>query len=87
MQLLLLLTALWTSEAASDTAPGGVPCDTVAQCWLDPAGKAIKRPVKYAGRRIPQGDCSGKLVWARHRLLCLEHRCESIPIADMCLGP
>jgi hypothetical protein len=83
MQLLLILTALWTSDAR----PGDVSCDTVAQCWLDPSGNAIKRPRKYAGRPLPHGDCSGKLVWARHRLLCKEHRCLSIEIADMCLRP
>jgi hypothetical protein len=86
MQLLLLLTALWASDAAPD-APADLSCETVAQCWLDPAGNAIRRPQKYAGRPLPHGDCSGKLVWARHRLLCLRHRCQSIPMADMCLMP
>jgi hypothetical protein len=87
MQLLLLLTALWASDATSDAAPAGVSCETVAQCWLDPAGNAIRRPKKFSGRPLPHGDCSGRLVWARHRLLCLRHRCQSIPMADMCLVP
>lgn len=88
VQLLLILAALWSSDARSANAQSSdVPCDTVAQCWLDPAGNAIKRPSKYVGRSLPHGDCSAKLVWARHKLLCEEHRCVSIEIADMCLRP
>ncbi len=82
MQLLLLLTALWMSDGGVSE----IPCNTVAQCWLDDAGHAIRRPKKYAGRSLPRADCQGNLLWARYRLLCVQHRCESLFVGDMCLA-
>ena len=62
----------------------GAACKTVAECWLDDSGKAIKRPAKLKGRKLPAGNCGSNLLWLRNRLSCDDNVCVSKHVGDMC---
>jgi hypothetical protein len=69
------------------TAPDGgveIPCQTVADCWLDVNGKAIKRPASKRGHPLPRGDCGNFKVWLRTQLTCEEHVCKAEHVGDKC---
>ena len=76
------LLVLWL--LAADPVKSDVPCETVAQCWLDDDGKAIARPKSKKGRPLPKGNCGKNLFWLRHRLTCEEGVCVSQFIGDKC---
>ena len=78
-----MLLALFLS-APADAGSSGVSCQTAEECWLDPDGKAIKRPAKFRGRQHPRGDCGKNLVWLRNRLSCEENICVVTHIGDKC---
>ena len=62
-----------------------VPCKTVAECWLDGAGKPIARPKKFKGKPLPKGECSSRgLLWLRNKLSCEENVCRAEFVGDMC---
>jgi hypothetical protein len=63
-----------------------VPCQTVADCWLDPRGVPIARPKKFKGQKLPRGDCERKLVWLRYQLSCSPQKqvCEAVFRGDRC---
>jgi hypothetical protein len=61
-----------------------VPCQTVADCWLDAASKPIARPKKFRGKPVPRGDCGRKLQWLRTRLACEQNLCTALDIGDKC---
>ncbi len=80
--MLRVLLALFLS--ASPDGGAGVPCDSVAQCWLDEGGKAIARPKKLRGRPLPKGDCGPNLLWLRNRLTCEDRVCTAVHVGDRC---
>ena len=61
-----------------------VPCETVAECWLDDEGQPIARPKKLRGKPVPKGDCGKKKLWLRNRLSCEESLCTVAHIGDKC---
>lgn len=73
-----------TADPAAAPAPPPVACQTVADCWLDSDGHAIRRPKQHAKKPIPRGDCGKRLLWLRHRLSCEENVCVAIRIGDKC---
>lgn len=84
--MLLSLSLLLMLAQAPDAgaAPAPVACKTVADCWLDYDGQAIKRPVKQRGKALPKGDCRAKKVWLRYQLRCEKKVCTSTYVADQC---
>lgn len=79
----LLLALLLAAEPDPRTV-STVRCETVAQCWLDPSGKPIARPKKFARRPLPRGDCGKNLVWLRNVLTCEEQVCVARFVGDAC---
>ena len=61
-----------------------VPCQTVADCWLDALGAPIARPAKQKGKAVPRGDCGKKLIWLQNRLSCEKNFCAATHIGDRC---
>ena len=61
-----------------------VPCQTVADCWLDADSRPIARPKKLRGKPIPKGDCGRKLQWLRHKLACEQNVCTVTNVGDGC---
>jgi hypothetical protein len=90
IQRCIVWAVLGTSALArADTATPapaaeGAPCETVADCWLDPTGRPIKRPARFRRRPIPRGDCEKNILWLRHRLTCDQQRCTATFIGDTC---
>ena len=61
-----------------------VPCQTVAECWMDPDAKPIKRPKQHRGKPVPRGDCGRSLQWLRNRLACQQGVCTVTHVGDRC---
>jgi hypothetical protein len=80
-----LIVVLWLSAALADeSVPSAPPCKSIADCWLDDGGKAIARPKKFRGKRVPRGDCGMHLLWLQNHLACDEGRCVATHIGDRC---
>jgi hypothetical protein len=80
----LLADATPPPAEAKPSPPAAVACETVADCWLDDSGAAIKRPKRHRGKPIPRGDCGARILWLRHKLTCEEKRCVAVHIGDKC---
>ncbi len=83
---MILLPLLMSVVLSADpkTTISDVPCQTVADCWLDADAKPIKRAKKLKGKAIPHGDCGSKLLWLRNKLSCEENVCVVKLIGDKC---
>jgi hypothetical protein len=86
VRLAILLSAplAWSDTAVPERKPADVPCETVADCWLDGDGHPIKRPPRLRKKQLPRGDCGKNLVWLRNRLSCEEHVCVAVFIGGRC---
>jgi len=86
--VIVVLCCGWAGPASPDSSVDPpkvtIPCQTVADCWLDSAGHAIARPRRKRGQPIPRGDCGGNIVWLRNRLMCIDHVCAAVHIGDRC---
>lgn len=76
------LLVLWL--LAAEPVVSTVPCETVAQCWLDTDAKPIARPRGKKGKKIPRGDCGKNLMWLRNKLSCENNVCIVQFVGDMC---
>ncbi|MBK7857336.1 MAG: hypothetical protein IPJ65_01680 [Archangiaceae bacterium] len=76
----MLVAWLLSAEPVVST----VPCQTVAECWLDADGKAVARPRAKKGRALPRGDCGKNILWLRNRLSCEQRFCVVQFIGDKC---
>ena len=83
LTMLLLGMRLLASPNAGETSAAPA-CRSVADCWLDEEGRAIRRPARYRGRHLPRGDCGAHLRWLRHSLTCDEGVCTARDIGDRC---
>lgn len=79
--MLLMLLAAAPADPPSVEA---VPCNTVADCWLDKDGRPIARPKAKRGRGLPRGDCGKNLLWLRTRLSCEHQVCVAQHVGDRC---
>lgn len=79
-----LLTLLLSAEPDPHTTVSTVPCQSVAECWLDANGKPIARPKKQRGRPLPKGDCGKNLLWLRNVLTCEQNVCVARFVSDGC---
>ena len=80
--MLVAFLALFLSSGPDGGAP--LPCETVADCWLDENGNAMARPKSKRGHPIPGGDCGKNKVWLRNRLSCEAHVCTAEHVGDKC---
>ena len=79
-----LIFVLLAAEQYGTVTVSTVPCETVAQCWLDKDGKPIARPKRVKGKRLPKGDCGKNLLWLRHQLTCERAVCVAKFVSDSC---
>jgi hypothetical protein len=84
LAVLLSASLAWSDTAVPDAKAGAVPCQTIADCWLDADGKAIARPKRFRSKPVPRGDCGKNLVWLRNRLTCEANVCAVTFIGDRC---
>lgn len=80
----MLLPLLVSLVLSSPPIVSAVPCQTVADCWLDDSGNAIQRPKKLKNKPVPKGDCGKNLNWLRRRLSCDESFCTVQYVGDKC---
>ena len=81
--LLPLLVSVVLSTPPGPTV-SDVACQSVADCWLDADSRPIKRPKKFRGKAIPQGDCGSRLQWLRNKLECSQKLCTVTYVGDRC---
>ncbi len=81
---MLLLPLLVSVVLSASPIISDVPCQSVADCWLDAASKPIARPKKLRGKPVPRGDCGKNLQWLRTRLTCEQRVCTALVIGDRC---
>ena len=83
--MLLALALFMLAAGSSDRVTvSTVPCGTVAECWLDDAGRPIARPKANKRRKLPVGDCGRNLLWLHNRLSCDNNVCTAEFIGDKC---
>lgn len=82
--LLLCLLGLPSQVPAERAAPAPAPCKTVDDCWLDGSGAAIRRPARFKGKPLPQGNCGSRILWLRTELRCDEGICVARHRGDKC---
>lgn len=80
----MFLPVLVALVLSGEPVVSAVPCQTIADCWLDPSGNAIARPKKQKGKPLPKGDCGKNLNWLRRRLTCEQKFCTVQYIGDKC---
>ena len=81
---MILLPLLASVVLSGSPIVSDVPCETVADCWLDADSKPIARPKKFRGKPVPHGDCGRKIQWLRNKLSCEQNLCTVLNIGDRC---